>query len=767
MERIKKKRAKVFVEGRVQGVGFRPTVFRYASKNNLVGFVRNTADGVYIEVEGYNSYIKRFINALKERPPARSYIKKISVIYTKPINREKSFAILESKSTSDEIRTELSPDIATCNECLEELFDIKDRRYLFPFINCTNCGPRFTITEKLPYDRENTTMKVFKMCPECSNEYHNPSDRRFHAQPDCCFACGPDFFLIKGKILSKGVEAIENAAKLIKKGYIVAAKGTGGYHLICDAKNEKTIKKLREIKKRGDKPFALMARDMKTIKRYCLISREEEKLLTSWQTPIVLLQKKKGSQLPDVIAPSTRYLGFFLPYNPLHHLLFHFGSPPVIVATSANIADSPIIFKDGKKEIDKLSGISDYILTNNRPIKTGCDDSVLKVSPDKKNYVIRKARGYTPDIIRTPLHFKKEVFAAGPEEKNTFAFGRERYILMSQHTGTQEDAEAFNFYKDTFNHFVKLFGFYPEIVAYDLHPDYLPTKFALNMAEKNKIKVIGIQHHHAHIASCMLDNNLPDENVIGIAFDGTGYGEEGDIRGAEFLIGDYKGYERYRFLDYIKLPGGEKAIKEVWRTGISLLYKAFGDDLLKLEIPFVKRHLKQAGYIIDMLKKDINCVPASSMGRLFDGISAILGIRGEITYEAQAAIELEMVAERAGLKPYPYGIGNGSIIDPVPLIQGVVDDIKRGSSAGKISYRFHKTISGIVTEICKRIKEEKNIKRVVLSGGVFQNNLLLNMVWDELKKNGFSVFCHHNIPTNDGGISAGQAVIALYSQYQK
>ncbi|MCM8778083.1 MAG: carbamoyltransferase HypF, partial [Candidatus Omnitrophica bacterium] len=726
MERVRKKRVKVFVEGRVQGVGFRPTVFRYASENNLTGFVRNTADGVYIEVEGFNSDIKKFINTLKERPPARSYIKKLSVIYTKPLNREKSFTILESKSTSEEIRTELSPDIATCNDCLKELFNQRDRRYLFPFINCTNCGPRFTITEEIPYDRENTTMKVFKMCPICLKEYHNPSDRRFHAQPDCCFTCGPEFFLIKGKVLNKGIKAIEDAAELIKKGYIVATKGTGGYHLICDAKNVKTVKKLRDIKKRGDKPFALMARDIKTIKRYSMISREEEKLLTSWQTPIVLLQKKKGNQLPDVIAPSTRYLGFFLPYTPLHHLLFHFGAPSVIVATSANIADSPIIFKDSKREMNKLSSISDYILTNNRPIKTGCDDSVVRVSPDKKIYIIRKARGYTPEIIRTSIPFKKEVFAAGPEEKNTFAFGREYGIVMSQHTGTQEDAEAFNFYKETFNHFVKLFGFSPEIVAYDLHPDYLPTKFALDMAEKNKLKAIGIQHHHAHIASCMLDNNLPDEDVIGIAFDGTGYGEEGDIRGAEFLIADYKGYERYAFLDYISLPGGEKAIKEVWRTGISLLYKTFGEDLLKLKIPFVKRYLKQAECIMDMLKKDINCVPASSIGRFFDGVSAILGIKSEITYEAQAAIELEMLAEKMVVKPYPYKIKETKnlVIDPVPLIKGIVDDIKKGIHPGRVSYRFHKTISGIITEICKRIKEERNIKKVVLSGGVFQNNLL-------------------------------------------
>lgn len=761
-----KKRAKVFVEGRVQGVGFRPTVFRYAVKNNLTGFVCNTSSGVYIEVEGLLPDIKNFIEKIKRFPPTRSHISKISVIYTEPIKSEEPFRIIESKSTSEKIRIELSPDIATCNECLEELFNPKDRRYLFPFINCTNCGPRFTITEKLPYDRKNTTMKIFKMCHNCIREYHNPSDRRFHAQPDCCFFCGPEVFLVKDKILNRGLDAIKKAAELIKNGYILAVKGIGGYHLICDAKNKKVVKRLREIKKRGDKPFALMAKNIKTVKKYCEVSREEEKLLKSWQSPIVLLKKKKNCKLPEEIAPSNKYSGFYLPYTPLHHLLFYSGCPDVVVATSANIAESPIIFKDNKKEMEKLTDISDYILTHNRPIKSGCDDSVVRVSHDKKIYIIRKARGYTPEIIKTPIPFKKEVFAAGAEEKNTFAFGRENSIIMSQHTGTQEEADSFNFYKETFEHFIKLFGFSPEVVAYDLHPDYLPTKFALELAETKKLKIIGIQHHHAHIASCMLDNNLPNERVIGIALDGTGYGEKGDIRGAEFLIADYRSYERYAYLDYVILPGGTQAIKEVWRVGVSLLYQTFGDELFKLNIPFIRRYKDKAEFVVDIIQKDINCVSASSMGRFFDGVSAILGIRDVITYEAQAAIELEMIAEKTKVKPYPYKIKEGKslVIDPAPVIENIVKDIKRGVPKGKISYRFHRTISAIITEICKRIKEERNMKKVVLSGGVFQNNLLLHMVWKELKENNFSVYCHHTIPTNDAGISSGQAVISLYSQ---
>ncbi|MDD3726053.1 MAG: carbamoyltransferase HypF [Candidatus Ratteibacteria bacterium] len=767
MARIRK-RTRVSIEGRVQGVGFRPTVFRYAVENNLTGFVCNTTNGVYVEVEGRPSDIKEFVEKLKKFPPSRSRIKNIFVIYIAPLNKEQAFRIIESKSASGNIRTELSPDIATCDDCLKELFNPKNRRYLFPFINCTNCGPRFTITEKLPYDRKHTTMKIFRMCSECLNEYNNPTDRRFHAQPDCCFTCGPDVFLFKDRVLSRKVKAIEDTAKLIRDGHIVAVKGTGGYHLVCDANNRKTVKRLRETKERGDKPFALMAKDIETIKRYCVIGKEEEGLLTSWRTPIVLLKKKQGSVLPEEVAPSNRYLGFFLPYTPLHHLLFYFKCPDVIIATSANRAESPIIFKDTSQDIKKLAGISDYILTNNRPIKTGCDDSVVSTAPDKKIYIMRKARGYTPELINTPVPFKQEVFAAGTEEKNTIAFGRKEGIVMSQHTGTQEDAEAFNFYREVFNRFTKLFGFSPRIVAYDLHPDYLPTRFAIAMAEKKKLKSIGIQHHHSHIASCMLDNNLPDEKVIGVAFDGTGYGEKGDIRGAEFLIADYKGYERYAFLDYIPLPGGEKAIREVWRIGFSLLFKTFGDDLLKSNIPFLKKYKKDAEIIIEMLKKDINCVPASSMGRLFDGVSAILDIRGIITYEAQAAIELEMEATKTDERNYPFDIkriDKMSVIDPAPMVREIVSDIGKGVSRGIISYRFHRTISTITTEICKRIKEEKHIYRVVLSGGVFQNTLLLNMVWNDLKQNGFSVFCHHNIPPNDAGISAGQAVIALYSQH--
>ena len=758
-------RATIFIEGRVQGVGFRPAVFRYARQNNLKGFVCNTSEGVYIEAEGNPVDIEKFIRDIKNNSPKQSIIKKITVTYSPPLKNETEFVILESKP-GKKIQTELSPDIATCKKCLEELFNPEDRRYLFPFINCTDCGPRFTITKKLPYDRKNTTMVTFRMCPACFSEYHNISDRRFHAQPNCCFACGPEFYLIeKGKIVKKGLDAIKISAGLIDKGYIIAVKGIGGYLLICDAENEEAVKELRKRKKRGDKPFAVMARNIETVKRYSYVNHYERNALCSWQAPVVILKKREDCHLPEEIAPFNRYLGFFLPYAPIHHLLFFFGQFNVIVATSANIAESPIIFRDGKRDMEKLLSLTDYILSHNRPIQAGCDDSVVKIF-EKSIYIIRKARGYTPETLKTPFPFRKEVFAAGPGEKNTFSLGRESSIITSQHIGTLSDISSFNFYRDMYHHFIQLFGFLPEMVAYDLHPDYLTTQFAREMIEKKGISGLGIQHHHAHIASCMLENNLPNQKVIGVAMDGTGYGEEGDIRGAEVLIADYKTYQRYAFLDYTPLPGGEKAIKEVWRTGISFLYKAFGKEIFNLDIPFLRViEEKKKASMVEMIEKGINTPLASSMGRLFDAVSAILGIRIETTYDAQAAIELEMSAGITKTSGYNFGIKESQgrfIIEPSTVVRDIVEDIKRKTPTGKISYRFHKGISAIITEICKRIKEERNISSVVLSGGVFQNLLLLNMVYRQLKGAHFSVYIHRLLPPNDGCISTGQAVISLY-----
>ncbi|MBN1445735.1 MAG: carbamoyltransferase HypF [Candidatus Omnitrophica bacterium] len=778
-----RQRVGIGIEGRVQGVGFRPAVFRYAVENNLTGFAVNTSGGVYIEVEGESSDIKKFLDSVKYHPPKQSVIKHISLVYSLPLKGEKKGFRIEKSRSAGKITTEVSPDIATCPACLKELFSARDRRHLFPFINCSDCGPRFTITKNLPYDRKNTTMERFMMCPDCYAEYINPLDRRFHAQPDCCFACGPEFQLLEGgKTVAAGIESITNAAKLIKGGKIVAVKGTGGYHLVCNGENAGAVKKVRERKKRGDKPFALMAKDLSVVRKYCILNKAEKEILSSSQTPVVILKKRKACNLPEKIAPFNKYLGFFLPYAPVHHLLFSAGGFEVIIATSANIAGEPIIFRDDDTSLSKLSALADYVLTNNRDIHNGCDDSIVKAIPSGSMQILRKARGYTPDPLPTPLSFKKEVFAAGSQEKNTFSFGRNREIITSQHTGTIDSMESLDFYRDSYAHLKTLFGFRPEVIAYDLHPDYITTQFALETAKKEKLPAIGVQHHHAHIASCMIENQLKNKKVIGIAMDGTGYGEDGDIRGAEIMLADYQGYERLAFLDYTQLPGGEKAITEVWRSGAAFLHRAYGSDFHRLKIPFLEQiDKKRVSAVKEMLENNVNCPPASSMGRLFDAVSAIAGIRNEITYDAQAAIELEMAAGKNHKKPSPYRFGIKPIqipphppfskggfkekllIDPSPLIREVVTDTEKGVSAGMISYRFHGGVAEIITESCKRIKKERNISVAVLSGGVFQNILLLDMVCGKLKKAGFKVYIHSRLPSNDACISAGQAAIAMHS----
>jgi len=759
-----RQRVGVNIEGRVQGVGFRPAVFRYAGENNLAGFVVNTSSGVYIEIEGDSSDIKKFLDKIKYKPPKQSAIKHISLVYSLPLKGEKGFRIEKSRD-SGKITTEVSPDIATCPACLKELLSERDRRHLFPFINCTDCGPRFTITKNLPYDRKNTTMDKFMMCPDCYAEYINPLDRRFHAQPDCCFACGPEFRLLEGgKTVKTGLDSIKTAAGLIKNGNIVAVKGTGGYHLVCDGKNAGAVKELRKRKNRGDKPFALMARNLSAVRQHCVLNKAEKDILSSWQTPVVILRKRQGCSLPEEIAPFNKNLGFFIPYSPVHHLLFLFGDFEVIVATSANIADEPIIFGDNDASLEKLAGLAGYVLANNRGIHSGCDDSVVKVMPPGTLQILRKARGYIPDTLSTPSPFKKEVFAAGSQEKNTFSFGRGMEIITSQHTGTIDSMESFDSYRNLYVHFKNLFGFRPEIIAHDLHPDYITTQFALEAAKKEKLQAIGVQHHHAHIASCMIENRLPDKKVIGVAMDGTGYGEDGDIRGAEIMIADYRGYERFAYLDYTELPGGEKAITEVWRSGIAFLRRAYGSDFNRLKIPFLQGIGKnKISAVKEMLDNRINCPPASSMGRLFDAVSAIAGIREEITYDAQAAVELEMAAEKKKTSPYCLGIREEKgklIMDPSPLIKAAADDAVKGVPTGVISCKFHAGVAGIITAICKRIKEDKNISATVLSGGVFQNLLLLDMVCRKLKKAGFTVYIHRRMPANDACISVGQAAVA-------
>ncbi len=764
MKKSNKERVCLKISGTVQGVGFRPTVYRYAKEEKLSGFVCNTSEGIYIEIEGKKEKIEKFIEKIKKFPPSRAKIKEIEV-FSIEIKNEKEFRIIESKEEKNR-KVEISPDIATCSECVKEMFNPQDRRYLFPFINCTSCGPRFTIIKDIPYDREKTTMSKFKMCEKCKEEYENPESRRFHTQPNCCFSCGPSIKLLnsKGIEIEENIEAIKKVSELLEMGKIVAIKGIGGFHL-STITEKKVIIELRNRKKRPTKPFALMGRDINTIKKCCFVSKEEEKLLLSPQSPIVLLEKKNNF-LPDEIAPSNKYLGFMLPYSPIHHLLFHFGKFDILIMTSANISEKHIIY-DNEKVFSDLKDVADFFLIHNRDIYKGCDDSVLKYfSEIKKEIFIRRARGYVPSPIQVNFEIKKEVIASGGELKNTFALGKGRNVILSQHIGDIKDYENFLFFDDNLKHFKKIFEVNPEVIAFDMHPEYLISKYAREIASHHNLISVEVQHHHAHIASCMAENFLSDREVIGVSFDGTGYGEDGRIWGAEFLICNYRKYERFAHLQYIPLPGGEKAIEQPWRTAVSYLYHTFGPEFFNLDIDFLKEIEKhRIESLIEMMKTNINCPLASSMGRLFDAISSLCCICHKSNYEGEAAVMLEMKISQDKGSPYPFEVKNENgvkIIKFDGIIKGVVEDLKKKKGVENISIRFHLTVAEIIRKICRDIREKKGIREVVLSGGVFQNFFLLKKVYNSLKKDGFEVYTHNRVPPNDGGISLGQIAIASH-----
>ena len=757
-----KKRFRILIKGKVQGVGFRPTVYRYAKELNLTGFVCNTGRGVFIEIEGEKGKIRKFLKKIRNHPPSKAEIKEIKVEEIK-IKQDKEFKIIKSKEEGKEV--EISPDIATCKNCLEELFNPNDRRYLFPFINCTDCGPRFTIIKKIPYDRKNTTMNEFIMCEQCNREYEDIFSRRFHAQPNCCFKCGPEIKLIDSnqREIAKDIESIEKTSKFLEDGKIIGIKGIGGYHIACDATNEISVRILRERKKRYNKPFALMARDIETIKKYCFLNKQEEKILKSWQAPILLLKKKKNI-LPKQIAPSNNYLGFFIPYTPVHHLIFHFNKNlKVLVMTSGNFSEEPIIYDDNDA-FSRLKDICDFLLTHNRKIYINCDDSVLRVL-NKKIYFIRRSRGFVPSPIEIPYNSKNYIFSAGADLKNTFSFTKNNQVFLSQHIGDLENFLSIESYKKSINLFKNILEIEPEIVVCDMHPEYFSSKIAKEIFSDKKF--IEIQHHYSHIISCMADNFLKNQKVIGVAFDGTGYGVDGNIWGGEFLICDYETFQRVGHLKYFPLQGGEISIKEVWRIGAVYLYYVFGNNFLDLDIEFVKKiDIKKWEIIKKAIDNNLNIFLNSSVGRLFDAISAILNIRDIIDYEGQAAIELEMKAKKNNkVGSFFYEIrkeNNLYIIDHENIIRGVVENLKKKKNIGEISYRFHLTISQIITDMCKILREEKNLNKVALSGGVFQNVILLNETIKRLKKEKFEVLIHQKVPTNDGGICLGQAIYGVF-----
>ncbi len=774
---------RIIITGIVQGVGFRPFIFNLADRFGLKGWVGNSDSNVIIEIDEDFQKTTDFINEIKKSAPVLSRIESIEY---KEIEYQgfRNFEIRHSQKNSKG-PVFISPDVATCCDCLSEMKDKSDRRYKYPFINCTNCGPRFTIIKNIPYDRDKTTMECFEMCDNCRQEYTKPSDRRYHAQPVSCHDCGPKLSVAdeNGKIIpeiNSSSDCIKYTADMVKKGYIVAVKGIGGYHLACDGLNQKAVDRLRTRKHRDDKPFAVMARDLKTVEKYCTISPAEVSILNSPASPIVLLEKREGVMLPDSIAHLNKYLGVMLPYTPVHHLLFEEEAfPEILVMTSGNLSSEPIFYRDDEA-MEGLEGIADAYLTNNREIYIRTDDSVTRVFQDKE-YIIRRARGYVPKPVsinvRELLGLDENVelpsvLACGGELKNVFCLNKGKNFYLSHHIGDLENESTNVAFRKGIEHFKRLFDISPQCIAYDLHPNYYSSLYALSQPDIDKIAV---QHHKAHVASCMAENLLKGD-VIGVSFDGTGYGEDGNIWGGEFFTGGYYSFQRAGHLNYVMMPGSDSAVKHPWRMALGYLYaseQGVVDNVIKIagKLPaFKDRSKEEITFTIKMLEKRINSPFTSSMGRFFDAVSALLGIKTDISYEGQAAIELEYYADICCTEPYDFGIENeeeGFKVNTSCIIKQIVDDILTGYGMEYISSRFHATVADIVLEGCLHIRKINDLNNVILSGGVFQNITLLKMAVELLEKQGFKVFVHSEVPSNDGGISLGQSIMAIAQLMKK
>lgn len=755
------KRLKIFIEGIVQGVGFRPHVYNLARSLDLTGYVLNDSRGVTIEVEGPRSRLEEFKERLLSDPPPLAVIQGVKERFSSRIVGYDDFVIKHSKD-SGEKSVLISPDIATCEDCLREVYDPADPRYLYPFINCTNCGPRFTIITDVPYDRKNTSMAKFPMCSLCKSEYEDPSNRRFHAQPVACPRCGPRVFLYdknKNPVCDKPEKVIPEASNLLKQGKILAVKGLGGYHLSADALDEQAVLTLRKRKYREDKPFAVMVPDMDTLGRFCKLSKDDERLLTSFQRPIVILEKTEDCPVAPQVAPNNNYLGVMLPYTPLHRLLLDcFGG--ALVMTSGNMSEEPISYRN-ESAFEKLGDIADYFLTNDRPIHTRCDDSVVRTFRGH-NYPIRRSRGYAPYPIIMTKSAPTPVLAVGGELKNTFCIYRKNQAILSHHIGDLENPAALESFEEGIEHFCNLFDTRPEVAAYDPHPRYFSTNYALNLPVEKKYPVY---HHHAHAVSVMADRQI-DGEAVGVILDGVGYGADGKLWGCEFLRVDYGVFDRIIRMKYIQLPGGEKAIREPWRTAVSFLMETVGKELFSFEIPLLKEiERKKIEFVIKMLETGIGCVPISSAGRFFDAVSSILGIRQVCNYEGQAAIEMEMIADSKVTGGYPLKITKNSlplVIDPSDTILSILNDLEKRTPIPEVAGKFHNTVVDMVVRGARIVSENCGSRKVVLGGGVFQNMILLEKSVDKLEKSGFKVYTHRRVPTNDGGISLGQAAAAAH-----
>jgi hydrogenase maturation protein HypF len=754
-------RTRVRVEGIVQGVGFRPFVHALAGRLGLAGLVGNDAGGVFVEVEGSSETVERFLEALAAEAPPLAVIERVTATPLAPTGIS-GFAIAPSQA-GGERQALVSPDTATCADCLAELADPADRRHRYPFINCTNCGPRFTIVRDVPYDRPATTMASFAMCADCAREYHDPGDRRFHAQPVCCPACGPSLALLDrdGTAAGGDGDPLAGAAARLRDGAVVAVKGLGGYHLAADAAGEPVVAALRARKHREDKPFAVMVADLAGARALCRVDPAEEAMLTSPRRPIVLLRRRPegaGAAVAPSVAPGNRSLGVMLPYTPLHHLLLaEVGRP--IVLTSGNVSDEPIAYLDGEA-VERLGGIADWFLTHDRPIHVRADDSVVRAFRGRE-LPLRRSRGFAPQPLGLPWPFPRHVLACGAELKHTFCLAKVGHAFVSHHIGDLENYETFRSFTEGVGHFRRLFAVEPEVVAHDLHPEYLSTKYAL---ELDGVELEGVQHHHAHVAACLADNGEPGP-VIGVAFDGLGYGADGTIWGGELLVADLEGFRRAGHLEVVPMPGGAAAIREPWRMAVSWLGAAFGGQVPE-RLAVVGRNLGRWEQVAALARSGTASVATSSAGRLFDAVSAILGVRDAVNYEGQAAVELEQLADPAEAAAYPARVG-GAGDDGAPLLVGgsdlvraVVEDLDSGVPAPLIAARFHNGLAEATVAACQAVRDATGLAAVALSGGVFQNLLLLERTVARLELHGFRVLVHSRVPPNDAGISLGQAAVA-------
>jgi hydrogenase maturation protein HypF len=746
-------RTRLRIEGIVQGVGFRPFVHGLATQLGLAGFVGNDPQGVFVEAEGDEAAVARLLTAIEAEAPPLAMIERISAERLEPIGAGE-FVIVSSHADGQR-EALISADVATCADCLRELFDPQDRRYHYPFTNCTNCGPRFTIVTDVPYDRPSTTMATFVMCADCAREYHDPADRRFHAQPVCCPACGPTLRVVPEAM----GDPVEVTASLLAAGNVVAIKGLGGYHLAVDATNEQAVAALRSRKHREDKPFAVMVLDVDVARALASVDMEEARLLASPRRPIVLVRRLPDAPLASSIAPGNRDIGLMLPYTPMHHLLTRaFGAP--FVLTSGNVSDEPIAYRDADA-IQRLGGIADAFLVHDRPIHMRTDDSVVR-SFRGAELPIRRSRGYVPQPLRLAVPVTRPVLACGAELKHTFCIAKGRRAFVSHHIGDLENYETYRSFTEGVEHFCRLFDVVPKVVAHDLHPEYLSTKYAhdyeqgLQDAAKyvEGIDLVGVQHHHAHIASCLADNGVT-ESVIGVAFDGLGFGTDGTIWGGEFLVADLRGFERAGHLETVPMPGGVKAIKEPWRVAAAYL----GDPV---DLDVCRRNEHDWDRVLAVARAGVNSPFTSSAGRLFDAVAAILGVRDRINYEGQAAIELEQRADPAESAMYPVSIeGDRPFrVRGHDLVHAVVDDLRANVPLPVIAGRFHNGVAAAIVAACEILRDQTGLQSVALSGGVFQNLLLLHRAVAWLEDRGFAVLLHSRVPPNDGGISLGQAAVA-------